>query len=158
MLSLIILFLPPPKFPNKLRISICLLLFFSCFSFNLLAQRKLTDLALISGEQNHTHTETIVRKPLKPILKYNPVYWALNGSLTFYQKVISPQISAGCLYETSCSRFSRKALQEYGIIKGVALTADRLSRCNRISAAGISRDRYTAEGKVVDEPSMYRFE
>jgi putative component of membrane protein insertase Oxa1/YidC/SpoIIIJ protein YidD len=121
------------------------------------AQSRTADLELIAGVTRHTHEEIAPKKPLKPVLKYNPVYWALNGSLTFYQKVVSPQISAGCLYETSCSRFSRKALQEYGIIKGVALTADRLSRCNRISAAGISRDRYTASGQVVDEPSMYRF-
>ncbi|QHT72211.1 membrane protein insertion efficiency factor YidD [Rhodocytophaga rosea] len=121
------------------------------------AQSKTSDLALIAGVTKHVQEEAAPKKPLKPVLKYNPVYWALNGSLTFYQKVISPQISAGCLYETSCSRFSRKALQEYGIIKGVALTADRLSRCNRISAAGISRDRFSAGGKVVDEPSMYRF-
>jgi len=90
-------------------------------------------------------------------IKYNPLFWFLNGSLTAYQKIISPQISAGCLYETSCSRFSRKAIHEFGIIKGVVLTADRLSRCNRISAAGIHRDKFTSQGLIVDEPYMYRF-
>lgn len=127
-------------------------------SQNSFAQSKMADLALIQVSAEHVRTHVETKKSLKPILKYNPLYWALNGSLTLYQKVVSPQISAGCLYETSCSRFSRKAIHEFGILKGVALTADRLSRCNRISAAGISRDRFTAAGKVVDEPSMYRFE
>jgi putative component of membrane protein insertase Oxa1/YidC/SpoIIIJ protein YidD len=151
-------FLPLPKSSVNLR-NLILFLFLSMAvsALTAKAQSRTSDLALIAGVTEHSHKETAPKKPLKPVLKYNPVYWALNGSLTFYQKVISPQISAGCLYETSCSRFSRKALQEYGIIKGVALTADRLSRCNRISAAGISRDRFTAAGQVVDEPSMYRF-
>lgn len=140
-----------------MRFSIFILALFLSVTVNAVAQSKLTDLALIAGD-THSHQQEAARKPLKPILKYNPVYWALNGSLTLYQKVVSPQISAGCLYETSCSRFSRKAIHEFGIIKGVALTADRLSRCNRISAAGISRDRFNADGKVADEPSMYRFE
>jgi putative component of membrane protein insertase Oxa1/YidC/SpoIIIJ protein YidD len=152
------LFPPLPKSSvNLKKYFLFLVLSFGLIIYSATAQSRTADLALIAGVTQHIHEEVAPKKPLKPVLKYNPVYWALNGSLTFYQKVISPQISAGCLYETSCSRFSRKALQEYGIIKGVALTADRLSRCNRISAAGISRDRYTAAGQVIDEPSMYRF-
>ncbi len=123
------------------------------------AQSRNTDLALIGASTVaiDRHEGTSAKKPLKPVLKYNPLFWFLNGSLTAYQKVISPQISAGCLYQTSCSRFSRKAIHEFGIIKGVVLTADRLSRCNRISAAGIHRDRFTPQGLIIDEPYMYRF-
>lgn len=139
-----------------------LLFVFAFLSFYLaqptIAQNKMIDLAYIQGTSLEESTPVKPKKPLKPVLKYNPLFWALNGSLTLYQKVVSPQISAGCLYETSCSRFSRIAIHEFGIIKGVALTADRLSRCNRISAAGISRDQLTREGKIIDEPSMYRFQ
>ncbi len=137
--------------------SIVVLLSF-CLSQPVSAQNITADLAYIQGSSLEESTHSKPKKPLKPILKYNPLFWALNGSLTLYQKVVSPQISAGCLYETSCSRFSRIAIHEFGIIKGVALTADRLSRCNRISAAGISRDQLTREGKIIDEPSMYRFQ
>jgi putative component of membrane protein insertase Oxa1/YidC/SpoIIIJ protein YidD len=81
----------------------------------------------------------------------------LNGALTGYQKVISPQISADCLYELSCSRFSRAAIQEFGIVKGIALTADRLARCNRVAATSIELLRINAQtGRVVDVPTMYR--
>ena len=38
----------------------------------------------------------------KAFLRFNPAYWLLNGALTGYQKVVSPQISADCLYELSC--------------------------------------------------------
>ncbi|MEZ4901418.1 MAG: membrane protein insertion efficiency factor YidD [Spirosomataceae bacterium] len=98
------------------------------------------------------------KKP-KPnaFLRFNPVYWVLNGALTGYQKVVSPQISADCLYELSCSRFSRAAIQEFGIFKGIALSADRLSRCNRVAATSIELIRINLEsGKVMDTPDMYR--
>lgn len=93
----------------------------------------------------------------KTFLRINPVYWLLNGALTGYQKVISPQISAECLYELSCSRFSRAAIQEFGVIKGIALSADRISRCNRVAATSIEFIRIShLTGKVMDTPSMYR--
>lgn len=86
----------------------------------------------------------------------NPLSILLNGSLKIYQKVISPQFSANCLYELSCSRFSQSAIQEYGAIKGLALTADRLARCNRISATTINPFRINQQGKVIDSPPMYK--
>lgn len=93
----------------------------------------------------------------KTFLRLNPVYWLLNGALTGYQKVISPQISAECLYELSCSRFSRAAIQEFGIFKGIALSADRISRCNRVAATSIEFIRISPlTGRVIDNPSMYR--
>jgi uncharacterized protein len=93
----------------------------------------------------------------KTFLRINPVYWLLNGALTGYQKVISPQISAECLYELSCSRFSRAAIQEFGIFKGIALSADRISRCNRVAATSIEFIRISPlTGRVIDNPSMYR--
>ncbi|AEI49368.1 protein of unknown function DUF37 [Runella slithyformis DSM 19594] len=98
-------------------------------------------------------------KKAKPqtFLRINPVYWLLNGALTGYQKVISPQISAECLYELSCSRFSRVAIQEFGVIKGIALSADRISRCNRVAATSIEFIRISPlTGRVIDTPSMYR--
>jgi putative component of membrane protein insertase Oxa1/YidC/SpoIIIJ protein YidD len=141
-----------------LHFLLCIFAFLSfCLIHPVSAQNIKADLAYIQHASSDIHELETAKKPLKPILKYNPLFWALNGSLTMYQKVVSPQISAGCLYETSCSRFSRKAIHEFGIFKGVALTADRLSRCNRISAAGITRDQLTREGKIIDEPSMYRF-
>ena len=48
------------------------------------------------------------------------------------------------------------ALKEYGMLKGIALTADRLARCNRISGTTINEYRVNNDGKVVDSPSMYK--
>ena len=88
--------------------------------------------------------------------RFNPVLLLMNGSLKAYQRVISPQLSATCLYELSCSRFSQAAIKEYGPLKGVALSADRLARCNRLSATTINPFRISKAGKVIDFPKMYQ--
>jgi putative component of membrane protein insertase Oxa1/YidC/SpoIIIJ protein YidD len=72
--------------------------------------------------------------------KLNPINLTFSGLLFFYQNVISSQINAGCLYSPSCSEFSKKCIRKYGLIKGVFLTADRLHRCNRITALDIKEN------------------
>ena len=78
--------------------------------------------------------------------------------LFFYQKIFSEQMSAICEFDLSCSRFGISSIKEFGIIKGICLTADRLTRCN--GQAHSETENYLinhANGKVLDEPSMYRF-
>lgn len=67
-------------------------------------------------------------------IQYNPVTLFFNASLFIYQKFISQHFSAGCYYQPSCSEFGRLAIKKYGLIKGIIITADRLTRCNRIAA------------------------
>jgi uncharacterized protein len=150
--SLILRSLPMRKLSNKLLF----LGFIYLITNQLNAQNKAMNLQYILASDVDSSQILPVKKLQKGIQKYNPLFWFLNGSLTVYQKVISPQFSAICLYEQSCSRFSRASIQEYGILKGVALTADRLSRCNRISATSINPFRITEEGKVIDSPKMYK--
>src|ERR1043165_6271178 len=64
--------------------------------------------------------------------KYNPVSLLLKGTMFTYQHVISPQLSRSCPYEITCSNFSKLSIKEYGIVKGVFISADRILRCNRI--------------------------
>ena len=73
----------------------------------------------------------------KTILLLKPFKYAFNSLLFFYQKIFSAQISASCLYYPTCSEFSRLLLKEYGVFSGIIFSADRLLRCNRISATGI---------------------
>lgn len=143
------------KLQTRIRTKIVFfsLIFFYCGLTN--AQDLSNDLSLLLPS-----TTTKVRKKEKiklggAIKKYNPISLSLNGLLSLYQGVISPQISADCLYETSCSRFSRKALGRFGVVKGVFLSADRLSRCNRVSATTIHPTRFNESYRVKDEPYLY---
>lgn len=90
------------------------------------------------------------------LIKYNPVTLVPGGLMFLYQKVISPQIFADCLYELSCSKFSVKAIQHFGIIKGIGLSADRLTRCNQFAGEDIDPIRINQEtGKVTDDLNWY---
>ncbi len=123
----------------------------------LLAQNKQTDLALLEASKSPYDLRSwkeLYDNPKKKsptfIQIINPFYWAFSGLLTTYQQVISPQISASCVYETSCSRFSRLAIKKYGIIKGIALTADRLSRCTHSAVEETPSIYFNSKGKIRD--------
>lgn len=91
-----------------------------------------------------------------PLVRYNPVSLSLGTLMFFYQKTISPQFSTKCGYEISCSNFSKRVIQEYGIIKGIALTADRLTRCTPFAAIDLNTVFLNEENKVIDNPEKYK--
>jgi len=90
--------------------------------------------------------------------KYNPVSLLFGGMLFTYQAVISSQIAADCPYEISCSAFSKRSIQEFGLIKGLALSADRLTRCTKPTIKRINPLRINKEGMFIDDPSYYRLQ
>jgi putative component of membrane protein insertase Oxa1/YidC/SpoIIIJ protein YidD len=123
---------------------------------NLIAQQSLQNLEILNA--NTPHHSTIKFHSKNYLLTYNPRSLFFKGSLFFYQRLISPQISADCLYKTSCSNFSKQSIQRFGLVKGLLLTSDRLMRCNRIGALDISIatiDETT--GKAIDLPETYSF-
>lgn len=63
----------------------------------------------------------------------NPFYHLLAGSMYGYQKWVSPVLGSHCSYSPSCSAYSKSLIREYGLLKGMFCTADRLMRCNRIA-------------------------
>ena len=75
-----------------------------------------------------------------------------NAMLTLYQKHISVLISADCLYTMSCSRYSREAINKYGLIPGVLLTADRLMRCSAAAGKDIPNSKFNEDGLAEDNP------
>jgi putative component of membrane protein insertase Oxa1/YidC/SpoIIIJ protein YidD len=138
------------------KIFIILILFYSIItsSQGIFAQSDATDIAILRTKIN---TETAHKHSFNEgVSSKNLIGKILFGSLKFYKKNISQQISAECLYEISCSTFSQLALKEYGTLKGIALTADRLARCNRISGTTINEFRINENGKVIDTPTMYK--
>lgn len=140
---------------NSLRVKLTGFVCLCLFVFNCHAQSHKIDLAYLA-QRDSLVASTSTNSKVSTKRKFNPITLFLGGSLKFYQNTISPQISANCLFEVSCSRFSQGAIQEFGVLKGIALTADRLARCNRISATTINPVRITEQGKVIDDPKMYK--
>lgn len=98
---------------------------------------------------NNRHTQFFDR--------YNPVSLVLKGALLGYQKLVSEQLARSCPYQITCSNFSKQAIQEFGIFKGVFISADRILRCNRIGLLDVSPLNIDpSTGAIIDSPNMYR--
>lgn len=125
------------------------------------AQDAYLDVAFSKLEETYaTHEHDrgfLINKSQPGTIKYNPVAWGMAIAMYIYQHSISQQFSASCYYNPSCSSYSRLLISEYGIIKGVFLSADRVTRCNRISASDIhplNVDKH--DHKVHENVNAYR--
>ncbi len=119
-----------------------LLIFISLTSFaqkiDLTADLLLAD-SVSKQQAPHSLKRTyIFKNQPKTFKNCNPVSLIYGGSLYVYQNFVSQHFSADCLYDPSCSDFSKQAVKEYGLVKGVLLSVDRLSRCNRIAATDLN--------------------
>jgi putative membrane protein insertion efficiency factor len=73
--------------------------------------------------------------------------------ITFYQKFISPGFAPRCKYYPSCSSYALTAIQNYGL-KGVAMAALRVLRCNPWSHGGVDYVKVKTEEKTITEQSL----
>lgn len=53
-----------------------------------------------------------------------------------YQVTLGPFMSGQCRFHPTCSNYALEALRTHGPIRGVWLTARRLSRCHPFHAGG----------------------
>ncbi|MBP3254274.1 MAG: membrane protein insertion efficiency factor YidD [Bacteroidales bacterium] len=65
----------------------------------------------------------------------NPFYHLMSSAMYVYQKNISLALQRSCAFEPSCSAYSKNLIKDFGTVKGIFCTADRLMRCNRIALA-----------------------
>ena len=98
----------------------------------------------------------LLSKRKNPLIRYNPVVLSFGSLMFFYQKVLSQQFSANCIYEIGCSNFSKKIIWEYGLVKGLALSADRLMRCTEYTIRDFDINDFNSDHKLIDNPEKYR--
>jgi len=80
-----------------------------------------------------------------------------TGLIRLYQMVISSQDIPACNFTPSCSRFAMEAIQKGGLLKGVLLGGDRLTRCHRLSRK-LYHEKYGiihGSGKLYDPVERY---
>lgn len=56
-----------------------------------------------------------------------------TGLIRLYQATLSGQDVGVCRFTPSCSRFAAEAIRRGGLIRGVLLGADRVTRCHEFS-------------------------
>jgi putative membrane protein insertion efficiency factor len=65
-----------------------------------------------------------------------PAAAALSGLVVTYQWTLRPFIGAHCRFEPSCSHYALDALGTHGALRGTALAARRVLRCNPWTPGG----------------------
>jgi len=63
--------------------------------------------------------------------------YPLLALIKIYQWTISPLLGPVCKYYPSCSHYGYTAIDRHGAVKGTALTAWRILRCNPWSLGGV---------------------
>ena len=58
------------------------------------------------------------------------------GSFRAYKRHVSPLMPRACRFYPTCSEYAAQAVEVHGALKGSALAAGRVLRCNPWSAGG----------------------
>ena len=62
--------------------------------------------------------------------------WLLTKLIRFYQVCISSRTVAHCRFTPTCSAYALEAINTHGALKGSALAAWRILRCNPFCKGG----------------------
>ena len=100
----------------------------------------------------------IIQEKPQEIVRFNSqetseLKLAATGLIRLYQKFISSQDGPSCNFIPTCSRFGMACIQEFGMLRGILLTADRLIRCNGLESTHYHKDPST--GKYIDPITDY---
>jgi uncharacterized protein len=61
----------------------------------------------------------------------------LVALLDVYKRRISPLLPPSCRFTPTCSEYARLALLKHGLVRGLALSAGRLLRCQPLHPGGV---------------------
>lgn len=90
--------------------------------------------------------------------KADPLYMISHMANDAYKSIISEQLSSGCGFTPSCSPFSAGAMKRFPFIKGIALTGDRLMRCNGETEENMPLYfSNPVDASIIDLPEYYDF-
>ena len=85
------------------------------------------------------------------LFKINPLTYLAAGSLYVYQNVFSEQISANCTYQISCSEYTKKCIEKYGLVKGSVIGLHQLSNCIAGNAEQHCEYKISKSKKIINE-------
>ena len=83
----------------------------------------------------------------------SPAAATLTGAVRAYQWTIRPIIVAHCRFEPSCSHYAVEALAAHGALRGSALAARRVLRCNPWHEGGFDPVPPAPLSTVTHEPT-----
>jgi uncharacterized protein len=76
----------------------------------------------------------------------NALWWAgaparvlLIVAIRVYRATLSGMLGGQCRFHPSCSEYAEQAIRSVGALRGSALAAWRILRCNPLSSGGVDR-------------------
>jgi uncharacterized protein len=94
---------------------------------------------MTQAEHIHSHSHSDEDPNLRdlPATLMNLPRIALLGSIRLYQRTLSHSVPAGtCRFYPTCSHYGYQAIYKYGVLKGSAMAAWRVIRCNPFNPGG----------------------
>lgn len=76
----------------------------------------------------------------------------LAAALYLYQNLISEAFQTNCPHYPSCSGFAKDALKHFHLVKALALSADRLSRCTPMGIKDYNEDELNYYLDLIYDP------
>lgn len=58
------------------------------------------------------------------------------GLIRIYQKLVSPNLSPNCRFQPTCSQYTYRAVEKFGIVRGVWLGIKRIGKCHPLHPGG----------------------
>ena len=84
------------------------------------------------------------------VSKLNPLTYISAGLLFIYQQTLSEQIQAECLYQTSCSNYTKFQIEKNGF-RGFLLGFHQLNNCVPWAIYDYESCRITSENKIINK-------
>jgi hypothetical protein len=61
----------------------------------------------------------------------------LLAAVRFYKRRVSPGLPPSCRFQPTCSDYALEAIDRFGAVRGTAMSAWRLVRCNPFNDGGL---------------------
>jgi putative component of membrane protein insertase Oxa1/YidC/SpoIIIJ protein YidD len=91
--------------------------------------------------------------PQKLSQKLNPLFYIGGGLMFVYQNVFSEQLQSDCTYRISCSEYTRRCIQRFGILKGTLVGLHQLQTC--VPGAYLDYDKFFLTDEFKVDNSVY---
>jgi putative component of membrane protein insertase Oxa1/YidC/SpoIIIJ protein YidD len=126
---------------QKLLNSLILITLFSGLAIPGVAQSVASDFELVKQKtlidayeiEKHQQSHDFLQKNHpSAFVRYNPATLFFGGLMWFYQTSIKEHLSSTSIFSPTSSVYSKKLIEEFGLIPGIVFTADRLTRSNRL--------------------------
>lgn len=135
----------------KLLLSLCFCFFLSSSKAQLLSPKSLLESNFAKYQIDTVKLRSVMSfKERSFWYKINPFSYASIGLMFGYQRIISQQIGADCPYELSCSEHAKKAIENYGILKGAVLGFYQLQSCTPKTGYDFPNHAINLDGRIIN--------